>query len=400
MVSDRQALEALIVDNPELERLEELLAQFNIFEAVGAVRHEVRHSDFLAFLLDPNQSHGLADEFLTRFIRKAMQAADNVHLPISPLDLAIWHLDTTQVRREWQNIDILLLNDAHEFAVIIENKIDSTEHSDQLQRYRQTVGQHRPGWKLLAIYLTPDGAAPSDDIYLRLDYGSVAELVENVVSSRASSLGQDLRVLMTHYSQMLRRHIVNESEIAQLCQRIYQKHQRALDLIYEYRPDLQGTLREILEQLVKSTPTLELDQCSKSAIRFVPTAWNAPELHSGSGWTRTGRILLFEFKNAPDRLKLYLIIGPGPLETRQRLFEMAIQHSPPFRSAYRALNAKWNTVFDRAFLGPKAYEDADGEKLEADIKKEWTKFIENDLPAINNVLSAQGWLSRPSESTT
>ena len=46
------------------------------------------------------------------------------------------------------------------------------------------------------------------------------------------------------------------------------------------------------------------------------------------------------------------------------------------------------------------YEDADGEKLEADIKKEWAKFIENDLPAINNVLSAQGWLSRPSESTT
>ena len=57
---DLALLEALIVDNPDLERLEALLEQFNIFEALGAVRVELRHSDFLAFLLNPNQSHGLA----------------------------------------------------------------------------------------------------------------------------------------------------------------------------------------------------------------------------------------------------------------------------------------------------------------------------------------------------
>ena len=34
--SDQQLLEDLIVDNPDLERLEGLLDQFNIFEAMGA----------------------------------------------------------------------------------------------------------------------------------------------------------------------------------------------------------------------------------------------------------------------------------------------------------------------------------------------------------------------------
>jgi len=38
---DRKALEAFVVDNHELERLEDLLIQFNIFEAIGAVQ---RHS--------------------------------------------------------------------------------------------------------------------------------------------------------------------------------------------------------------------------------------------------------------------------------------------------------------------------------------------------------------------
>jgi hypothetical protein len=48
---DRTALEKFVTNNQELERLEALLAEFNIFEAIGVVRQELRHSDFLAFLL-------------------------------------------------------------------------------------------------------------------------------------------------------------------------------------------------------------------------------------------------------------------------------------------------------------------------------------------------------------
>jgi len=59
---DLTLLEALIVDNPDLERLEALLEQFNIFEALGVVWVELRHSDFLAFPLNPRQSHGLGKE--------------------------------------------------------------------------------------------------------------------------------------------------------------------------------------------------------------------------------------------------------------------------------------------------------------------------------------------------
>lgn len=56
-VEAQGVLEAFVVENPELEELEALLSQFNLFEAIGAVRMEVRHSDFLAFLLDPSQKH-------------------------------------------------------------------------------------------------------------------------------------------------------------------------------------------------------------------------------------------------------------------------------------------------------------------------------------------------------
>jgi len=39
-------LENFVVDNGQLEDLESLLSRFNIFEAIGMVRQEIRHSGF------------------------------------------------------------------------------------------------------------------------------------------------------------------------------------------------------------------------------------------------------------------------------------------------------------------------------------------------------------------
>src|SRR5581483_2232565 len=176
--TDLAALEALVVDNPDLERLEALLSQFNIFEALRAVRHELRHSDVLAYLLTPSQNHGLGDEFARRLLQKALIPANIQPLPASPIDLDIWNLNELVVLREWQNIDLLLLDEPHQLAVIIENKIESGEHSDQLERYLRTVQQHYSGWKILGLYLSPEGDAPSHETYISVDYGTVCEIIE------------------------------------------------------------------------------------------------------------------------------------------------------------------------------------------------------------------------------
>ena len=63
---DLKAPECFLVGNRDLERLEVLLDRFNILEALGVVRQELRHSDFLRFLLDPRNPHGLEDDFVGR----------------------------------------------------------------------------------------------------------------------------------------------------------------------------------------------------------------------------------------------------------------------------------------------------------------------------------------------
>lgn len=74
---DQKALEAFLLDNEELEQLEALLNEFNIFEAIGAMRQEVRHSDFLAFLLDPRERHSLGAMFGQQLLLTAVIDLDH-----------------------------------------------------------------------------------------------------------------------------------------------------------------------------------------------------------------------------------------------------------------------------------------------------------------------------------
>ena len=381
---DRRALEAFVVENADLETLAGLLDQFNIFEAVGVARQELRHSDFLAFLLDPRQNHRLGDAFVQRLLQRVLVAARGLGPPLSPVHLDAWDLGRLAVRREWRNIDLLLVDETNWLVVVIENKIGSTEHSGQLARYLRAVGAEFPqsAWRHLAVYLTPDGEAPSEAGFLPADYGLVADAVEAVAESRRPALDPAVHALMVHYARMLRRHVVTDSEVADLCRRIYERHRRALDLIFEHRPDRLADVQAVLLRLVRSRGDLVPDQSSKQAVRFGHAAWE--ELPRGKGWTRSGRLVLFEFHNAADRLDLRLWVGPGPAEARRRLIELATARQPPFAVPKRRASETqfYKSIFARSFLRPEDYEGATLSDIEARIGARWEEFVVRDLPAL------------------
>ncbi|BAY94665.1 MULTISPECIES: PDDEXK-like family protein [unclassified Tolypothrix] len=164
---DRALLEKFIVDNEELEELESKLAQFNIFEAIGVVRQEIRHSNFLAFLLNPSQNHRLDDIFLKRFLKRVLLETENPkdekYADISAVDIDIADLKDAEVRREWQNIDILIQSPSNKLVCAIENKVDSGEHSNQLWRYREIVDIEYSNYRKVLIYLSPETDKVSDE---------------------------------------------------------------------------------------------------------------------------------------------------------------------------------------------------------------------------------------------
>ncbi len=286
----KKALQAL-ADDTNLRRLDELLKEFNIFEALGVVRQELRHSDFLRYLLDPNEGHRLKDTFAKRLLRE---------LGLS--DLANQDLSQSQVQREWADIDILLTDEQNRLVIIVENKIDTVEHSEQLQKYLRTIRSHPryKDWRIVALYLTPLRAAPSDSGYLAVGYAQICVVLESI----AKNASQDMQVAIRHYTQAVRRHIVGDSEEIRLSRDIYRKHKRALDFIYTYRPDHRAELYELLVRLItQPNLSLELDDSEQNNIRFTVKEWD-PLLKKGVDWTSTGRMLLFAVANNVESVTL------------------------------------------------------------------------------------------------
>lgn len=393
-MEEHALLEGFVVRNRDLERLEALLAEFNIFEAIGAVRQELRHSDFLAFLLDPRANHRLGDAFLKRLLKHVLLTVPEP--PVSAVEIDATDLDDASVRREWQRIDILVHHPESRLICAIENKIGSSEHSDQLRRYRNAVQRHFADHRAVLICLTPEGDRPSDDAYVPISYRDVMEVVDTVRTSRASTLGLDVRTLMEHYTTMLRRYIVADSEIAELCRKLYREHQEALDLIYEHRPDVQYDVFECLMQLVEDSATeqgLVPQHSEKSQIHFTVEDWDTYEAQlAGKGWGPRERMLTFRFYNDVDQVHLRFMIDSGPQELREALFRQFQQTEQVFNLARGQAGKTEKTVYQRKYiLHPDDYEDPDIEQMREKISDWWQAFLVGDLLRIKTAVGGLPW---------
>lgn len=136
MIDD--ALSALF-DDPGFAEIQRKTARFNIFEAIGAVHGELRHSNFLGYLLSPSRPHGLGARPLSQVLRRLLEGLPSAQRPVSILELLVGDLGDAVVHRERDSIDLLIEIDALELVAPIENKVRAKAGDGQLRRYRELI---------------------------------------------------------------------------------------------------------------------------------------------------------------------------------------------------------------------------------------------------------------------
>ncbi len=379
---EKEILEKFIANNPELELLEEIIDKFNIFTALDIINYEIRHSAFLSWLLNPKESHGLKDYFLKIFLKEISLKASSLGIKeVTVFDIDSWDFDDAEILREWRNIDILVKYDEQKFVCVIENKLYTKEHSNQLQRYKEIIGNEYSSYKKLFVYLTVEGDIPSESDFVPISYSEIISLIEYLIKNKKDKIGSEILTFISHYKDMLRRYIMKDSEIQELCRKIYQKHKKALDLIFEYKPDKLSEIYDILVKIIEKDNNLILDDSSKSYIRFIPKSLDfIPK--KGEGWTKSKRILLFEFQNYKEGLSLHLIIGPGSKEIREKIYNKVKGKGSLFNKSNRKLTPQWFTIYKKTILKPKDYEDKDPEEIKKILEEKFEKFKKSDLPQI------------------
>jgi len=380
---DIEILEEFINANADLEQLEDIASRFNIFTAFKVVDNEIKHSTFLSWLMDPNESHGLGDYFLSIFLKKSVSKASSFGLKSpSVFDIDSWHFDSVEILTEWRNIDILIRCDEYKFICVIENKISSKEQSNQLRRYRDIIQSEYPDYSKLFIYLTIEGDKPSDDNYLPLSYSDILQLIEHLIQGNSNKIGSEVLTFISHYKEMLRRYIMQDSEIQEICKRIYKRHKKALDLIFEYKPDKQGEIRECLVNIIEKDVDLILDESySKRCVRFI--AKSLDFIPKEGSVLPSKRILTFAIYNDPAKdLRLYLEMNLGPKELREKLYEIGKSNTNLFNMAKRPLFKTWFSFYKKTMLSAKEWEEKEVDEIRKLFEERLRKFKETDLPEI------------------
>jgi hypothetical protein len=205
----------------------------NVFEATGIFRQEIRHSNFLAFLLRPSEGHGLGDSFLKRLIQKALDNL-SVEVPISTLATFLADFSDAKVQREKMNMDILIESPQNNLLFVIENKIDSSEGENQLKKYEERIRHEYPKQLKLFCYLTMERELASSDQWASISYSDVVDALKEAASRRSSSLSQEAQLVIDHYIDVVRRKIVPDQALIDKCRRIYELHREAIDLVIQY----------------------------------------------------------------------------------------------------------------------------------------------------------------------
>ena len=178
---------------------------------------------------------------------------------------------------------------------------------------------------------------------------------------------------------------MEDSKIQELCRRIYEKHRRALDLLFENRPDRVSEISSFLLQLVEQSDRLLPDHSTKTYVRFWPRELDfLPKV--GDGWTPSKRLLLFEFDGSSGGLNLKIVLGPGPKELRETLHAVIARSPDVFNKAGQRFYPVWWSCHIERWVNPKQYQDSDGEELRQQLTERFKHFVERDLPKMQERL--------------
>lgn len=392
----QRILEALLADSDFIE-LSSRTKTLNVFEAVGATRQELRHSNFLAFLLDPSQPHGLDSDFLRGFLVNVTRDRP-LGSSLNSLEFRLMDLETVEVRREWRHIDLLILDEENRWVCAIENKVKSSEHGDQLDRYLETVSSEFSDFRSIYVYLTPDGAEPSNEAYIPISYEMVLDTVEIAERKRRDSLTERAAGILNDYQEIIRRYVVMESEVAEACRNVYRKHKEAIDLIVEHIPSVMDIAKDYIEgrcaSLCDDFDLLE-DDHGKSIVRVVPGALDVEGLRVAH-WTSSSRILLIQVDFRYRSVRLTLTLGKGDPQLRRTVFDWLKVQSPPFVQVSSGDDIRpWQRLYEcqlftEGDLDDLFHDEGQPEAMKA-LEDELRRRLRVDLSQIMSAIQRSDW---------
>ncbi|WP_341201111.1 PD-(D/E)XK nuclease family protein [Planomicrobium okeanokoites] len=385
----------------EFAKLHQKFHQFNPLKVLRVDQFEIRHSNILAWLLDPNETHQLGGFFLKKILTRLIMRAENEGKGEGIDFLSFLHssFHDAEVAREVKThtnrlIDLLVHVPSQKLVLVIENKFHAGESDGQLADYLAYAKRRFPesGYTILPIFLTLANEEPSEDTYLLLGYEDVLKIIEQHLEFNKETTADAIHDFLSFYIEVLKEQLVHDEEAVQLALEVYEGNKSAIDFLFlsqnknfkkqaiykgiykqmgEFSDREKTALRKIYEskkktidfifnigsnvlreaflEFVKETEIPE--EAYSASIRspnFVLPDWFDFEETLGKPdstyWLGQAFIIWFE-RQVADRIKITVEVGPIPYEERYQLLTILEKHGISFQQNAKQEGKKYTKIY-------------------------------------------------------
>lgn len=392
------ALQDLVRTEKDLVEIAKKSSVFNPFDVLKVSHAEIRHSNVLAWLFNPQGNHGFGDWFLKSFlIQVCLENETHTTIPLSKL--YTMDFSDTVVYREYKHIDLYLESKQNNTVIVIENKIHANESKNQLKQYLTTVETTNTQNEtvIIPIFLTLEGDEPSgDERYLIMSHIQMIDILDQAITKANDSGKLVVSQFITYYKKTIGDLTVGNSEIEELARAIYKKHKLALDTIFDIA--LQSSYDAVFDDFKLQHPNaVEVKRWSSYAVYIPETLISLPDVDHE--WiSRKPVILWIWFRQNNDTLGFTLEVGPLDMSSGRIAFMKYLKNENGIKTNKRTFQegAKYTRIFTKSY---KFTDWEDTDKLIEKLINQYDAFI-GETQHIQQRIVDYDWLNWQSKDTS
>jgi len=405
-------LKKLILDDNFTNIQNMVSEEINLMSILKIAHKELQHSNFLAWLFDPKETHGLNDFFIKEFLKLYYRENEyhdlDSYSKLSVFDFVNLDFSDIEIQREHKNIDIFITSKSNDFCIVIENKIFAVEGKGQLKKYRRIIEKKYSDFKhKIFIYLSLFDQEITDtekDYYIQITYEHIVKLIHQTLNSQIITLRKNTRFVLEQYLQTLRTIMNENEEIEKIAKNLYKKYKSAFDLVFKYVASSQSNLvPHNLKDLIENESSIRSFNSSNTYIRFQPNfLYDNIEKLRDKGFIKKDDtftdnwLFLFEFNVRRTHIQFDMKIGQyDDASCREKLYKLFLQNKSIFNKVEKAngvFSKTWHQAFQKKIVSKSEYEklkESDEVNLDDKIEKRFKELIKIDLPKIQKIIEAE-----------
>ena len=206
---------------------------FNVFDVLRYSDYEIRHSNVLAWLFRPGETHGAGDAFVKGFVQHLKSKQDSGKLDGLDLKSGLGP-QAVQVERELDNVDVtVFFKRTPRLALAIENKPSAwmPGHANQVRDYEKKLRKkYKKKYRIQSVLLTAsdEGKPAAHTDYLHVSWHEVRDLIQQLLDCDGIK-SRRVRAFVREYLEIVERNILGLGPSTDCFGELVKRHRAALE---------------------------------------------------------------------------------------------------------------------------------------------------------------------------